>query len=111
MNDMLKAKVLSQIARNMRPDIFDKIYRSILTTEEDDFIAMIKGQIVLKFKELNSDELASLSSFMDRCNCNDDFPEFRFNFDGREWLIGDGDDRLATSFVNGGLRIWVRSWD
>lgn len=35
----------------------------------------------------------------------------RFKFEGKEWLVGDGDDTGAYTVKNGKAYIWLRSWD
>lgn len=53
------------------------------------------------------DELRDIETALQAFGCCEDAP---WVYDGLNWSLGDGDDSLAVSFVNGTFRVWLRGF-
>lgn len=71
-------------------------------------IAHVYDARVTFLDELNFDQIANIAKLMEMYCGNDYEEDMSFIVDGREYLIGDGDDMGACTMYGSTLRVWVR---
>lgn len=64
-----------------------------------------------EYANMNIEPKIAVAAVLEAYCTNDDLTATFIDDDGREWLIGDGDDSGAVWWDNGAFHIWLRTWD